>query len=96
MSVIISSVITEKSMDMASKGKFTFKVVKTATKPEIKRAVEEKFKVNVVSVATLIVKGKEKRTGSKRLVNRTSSWKKAIAALKTGQTISIFDVGGQK
>lgn len=94
MSVIISPVITEKSMDMAQNGKFTFKVAKDANKGDVKRAVEEKFKVKVISVATQVVKGKEKRSGAKRLINRTPSWKKATVSLESGQKIDLFDVGG--
>jgi large subunit ribosomal protein L23 len=95
MNVIISPVITEKSMNEAAKGKFTFKVAKQAEKDQIRGVIERRFKVNVISIATLIVKGKVKRTGQKRMIDRTSDYKKAIVTLKAGQKIDLFEVGGQ-
>ena len=58
--IIIAPVITEKSMAARSANVYTFKVAKTASKDEIKRAVEEAFKVKVVSVNTLNTKSKRK------------------------------------
>ncbi|MBR6504947.1 MAG: 50S ribosomal protein L23, partial [Clostridia bacterium] len=61
--IIIKPIITEKSsMDM-QEGKYTFKVNKKATKPEIAKAVEKLFEVKVLKVNTINVKGKEKRVG---------------------------------
>ena len=73
--IIIKPVITEKSMDGLQAGKYTFKVAKDATKPEIKKAVEKLFGVEVDKVTTMNVKGKMKRLG--RYEGMTSSWKKA-------------------
>ena len=56
---------------------------------DIKRAVEEIFKVKVVGVNTMRVKGKEKRMG--RSVGKTSDWKKAIVELAAGDTIEVFE-----
>lgn len=95
-SVILAPLITEKSMSEAAKGKFTFKVAEASQKEQIKKAIEEKFKVNVVKVSTINVKGKKKRAGTKRTEITTSSWKKAIVKLKSGQKIGLFEVGGQK
>lgn len=94
-SIIISPLISEKSMGGADKGKFTFKVEKTADKGKIRRQVEDKFKVNVVSVRTMIMKGKSRRFGAKRNETALSSWKKAIVQLKTGEKINMFDTSGQ-
>lgn len=90
--IIISPLISEKSMNDVNLGKFTFKVFKKADKNQIKKEVENKFKVNVLSIATVTVKGKKRRVGAKRTEVALSSWKKAIVKLKTGQKIDLFDV----
>lgn len=94
--IIISPIISEKSMDEVAKTKFTFKVNKNAGKKEIKRAVEEKFKVNVIKIKTLNMKGKTKRFGQKRIESKTSGFKKAIVVLKPGQEIDLFEAGTAK
>jgi len=82
--IIIKPIITEKSsMDM-QEGKYTFKVNKKATKPEIAKAVEKLFEVKVLKVNTINVKGKEKRVGVHQ--GRTSDWKKAIVIIDTNPT----------
>jgi len=88
--VIIKPVITERSMDLVSKGKFTFHVAKEASKPNIKKAVEELFKVTVLDVTTSNVKGKKKRFGARRTEIVKPSWKKAIVRLSEGQKIELF------
>jgi len=95
MSILISPVITEKSMSNAGKGKYTFKVVDGADKLSIKKEVEKRFNVNVLAVTTVVVKGKIKRSGKKRMQKRTSNWKKAVVALKAGQKIDLFELGGK-
>ncbi len=95
-SIILSPIITEQSTKNTAYGKFAFKVAKNADKKMIKKAIEGAFKVNVTKVATSIVKGKTIRTGARRTEVAKAPFKKAIVALKKGQTISLFDVGGQK
>ena len=95
MNVILGPVITEKSMKDANLGKFTFKVSKKADKNQIKKAVEGKFKVNVVDVATIIVKPKQKTSFQRHIVT-TPSWKKAIVKVLKDQKIALFDLGGKK
>lgn len=90
--IIIKPIITEKSMDQVSLGKFTFEVGKEANKKSIKKAIEEKFKVHVVNLSTLTVKGKKIKAGRKRTEVARSSWKKAIIKLKTGEKIELFDI----
>ena len=80
--IILKPVITERSMDNLQIGKYTFKVAKNATKPEIKKAVEKLFGVEVAKVTTINVKGKLKRVG--RYQGMTPSWKKAIVTLTEG------------
>ena len=87
--IIISPIITEASMQGIADKKYTFEVAKNANKIEIKKAVEEIFKVKVVDVNTVRVKGKEKRMG--RSVGRTSDYKKAIVQLAEGDSIEIFE-----
>jgi len=87
--IIIKPVVTEKSIGLMENNKYVFKVALSANKIEIKKAVEEIFKVKVVDVNTVRVKGKEKRMG--RSVGRTSDYKKAIVQLAEGDSIEIFE-----
>lgn len=88
--IIIKPIITEASMDMMADKKYVFKVQKSATKPEIAKAVEEMFKVDVASVNTINMKKKPKRLGVH--AGYTSNWKKAIVTLKAdSKTIEFFD-----
>ncbi|KTC65208.1 50S ribosomal protein L23 (plasmid) [Legionella adelaidensis] len=79
---------SEKSTVMADKFKqFTFKVLKTATKNEIKLAVEQMFNVKVKNVSVVTVKGKTKRF--KQLSGKRSDWKKAFVSLQPGYDIDF-------
>ena len=89
--VLKRPIITEKSFQETTKGFYTFEVDRRVTKSQIKKAVEEHFKVQVVSVKTLNYKGKKRRFGKKRLEVQTSAFKKALVKLKEGQRIEIFD-----
>ena len=91
--VIQKPLITEKSMGIAKNGKFSFLVAKDADKDMIKKAVENQFKVNVVSVETTVQKGKTKRVGMRRMEKILTPVKKAIVTLKEGQKIDMFDLG---
>jgi large subunit ribosomal protein L23 len=84
---IIAPVITEKSTMLSEHNKVVFQVAKDATKDEIASAVEELFKVRVVKVNTLNVKGKTKRFRGH--LGRRSDIKKAVVTLQEGQTIDI-------
>ncbi|MGR9105549.1 MAG: 50S ribosomal protein L23 [Gammaproteobacteria bacterium] len=86
--VIKSPVISEKSTAAAeSSNSFVFKVQKRATKPEIKRAVEVMFNVEVEAVRVANFKGKTKRFG--RMIGKRSDWKKAYVRLKPGHDIDF-------
>ena len=88
--VIIRPIITEASMERLGNKVYTFEVEKSASKPEIKKAVEELFKVVVESVNTIVMKSKPKRVGYH--MGSTSEWKKAIVKLKAdSKTIEFFD-----
>jgi large subunit ribosomal protein L23 len=93
MQVILAPQISEKSTFVADKyGQVVFKVVTTATKPEIKAAVELLFKVDVEDVKVANVKGKVKHFG--RLAGRRKDWKKAYVCLKSGQEINFAAIEG--
>ena len=91
MNSIIRPVITEKSMQDAAKSKFTFFVATHADKTKIKKDIEERFNVTVLSVTTTIVKGKSLRAGKRRTEIKRSPMKKAAVLLKEGQKIGLFE-----
>jgi large subunit ribosomal protein L23 len=84
---ILSPVITEKSTRTSEYNQVTFRVPLTATKPDIKAAVEALFEVKVEKVNTLRVKGKVKIFRGRP--GRRSDWKKAIVTLVEGQSIDV-------
>ena len=85
--IITSPIVTEKSTALSEHNKVTLTVALDATKPEIKKAVEELFKVKVKSVNTLRLKGKTKRF--KGIFGQRSDRKKAIVTLAEGHSIDI-------
>ena len=93
--VIIAPIITEKSMQDAALGKFTFKVAIEANKPFIKEAIEKKFKVKVLKTYVSLVKGRTVRRGIRREEFVKSAWKKATVRLPKDQKIALFDTAGQ-
>ncbi len=88
--VVMRPLISEKSYASMGAGKYVFRVRVSANKTEIKRAIQSHFKVDVVSVNTQRVQGKERRRG--RFRGFTSDWKKATITLKSGQKIeNLFE-----
>ncbi len=86
--IIIAPVITEKSSSLNEKGNvYIFKVIKKANKNQIKKAIEEAFKVDVVKLNTSITKPKDKRVG--KYTGQRKTYKKAIITLKEGQSIEL-------
>lgn len=90
--IIIRPIITEKTNRLMSLNKYTFEVLPQANKIEIRKAVEEVFKVKVACVNTIKVRSKPKRMG--RFFGRSRSWKKAIVTLRAGEHIEFFDGAG--
>ena len=102
-SIIKRPLLTEKSSRLRETGgnavapaegesyaqKVVFEVARDANKVEVRRAVEQLFKVTVTDVRTLVVRGKEKRVG--RFAGRRPSWKKAFVTLKAGDNIEFFE-----
>jgi len=85
--VIRAPLVTEKSTMVSESNQIMFKVAMSATKQDIKEAVERLFNVRVVAVNTLIRKGKNKRF--RGVKGQQSDFKKAIVTLDEGQTIDI-------
>jgi len=90
MNVLLAPRITEKSVASAeTNNAYVFKVIKDATKPEIKKAIELMFEVKVAGVRTSTVKGKTKRSGVH--FGKRASWKKAVVTLGQGESIELMD-----
>lgn len=88
--IVLSPIVTERSMDVMEDNKYTFRVAKNANKTEIKSAVEAIFGVQVKNVNTINMLGKTKRVGNK--IGKRSDWKKAIVTLAEGsKTIEFFE-----
>ncbi len=87
--VLRRPVVTEKNTTAVGRNKYTFEVATNANKIQIKSAVEKAFNVKVVSVNTMCVPGKMRRTGRQR--GMTPSWKKAIVTLEPGNKIELFE-----
>ena len=91
--VVYGPVITERSYALHQQGRFTFRVARDASKPEIARALEEQYEaqgVKIGSVNTINVSGKRKRLGGRGPLGRTSDWKKAVVTLKEGKLEGLF------
>ena len=85
--IIKTLVRTEKGTILEPERKYLFQVTKNSNKIEIKKAVEEIYKVKVQDVNTSIVRGKLKRV--RQELGSTTPWKKAIVTLKEGQKIEV-------
>ena len=89
--VLLSPHVSEKSaMSAELDGRHTFKVAPTATKLDVRRAVEKLFDVRVISVQIINVKGKTKRFGAS--VGKRSDWKKATVRLADGQDLDFVGI----
>ena len=87
--IILAPHITEKATLLSENNAVVFKVADTATKPQIKDAVEALFDVKVTGVNTIVTKGKSKRWKGKPY--KRSDFKKAIVTLAEGQSIDITE-----
>ncbi len=91
MIILRRPIITEKSMRLAKIGIYTFEVDKNAIKPQVAKAVAEKFNVKVVSVKIINVKGKVKSQRATRKTYKQQDMKKALVQVGKGQAIAIFE-----
>ena len=87
LDTIISPNLTEKSTSLSEFNKVVFKVNKKANKKLIKKSIEKIYKVNVIKINTVNIKGKEKIVKNRKAYK--SGYKKAIITLKKGQTIDL-------
>lgn len=88
--IIVKPIVTERSMDAMTEGKYTFVVDKRANKTEIKNALEKIFGVKVQKVNTMNMMGKVKRQG--KFTGKRSDWKKAIVKLSAdSKGIEFFE-----
>ena len=88
--ILVGPLLTEKGAALKeNENKVLFRVAKHANKIEIKKAVEEIFKVKVDRVSTINCKGKNKRMG--KYEGKRPDWKKAIVTLKEGEKLEIIE-----
>ena len=86
---LVRPLVTEKSTNgLGTDHTYAFEVAITATKPQIKRAIEDFYGVEVDVVRTSIMRGKLKRFG--RHIGKRSNWKKAFVTLAVGQSLNLF------
>ena len=89
MNILLAPIVSEKSSRLADASRqFVFKVMKDASKPEVKRAVELMFDVKVDNVQIANMRGKVKAHG--RSIGRRSDWKKAYVTLSEGHDIDFM------
>lgn len=93
ISIIKRPILTEKITALQERRQYAFEVDPDANKIDVARAVEKKFKVKVLSVRTIRVKGKHKTqlTRGGRFEGRTRTWKKALVTLKEGDKIDYLE-----
>lgn len=91
MIILRKPIITEKSMKLTGTNLYTFMVDREATKPQIAKAVANQFKVDVIKVKTINVKGEIKMQRRVRKSYQTAGFKKALVQLKKGQKIAMFE-----
>ena len=84
---IVSPAVTEKATSLSEFNKMVFKVHKGASKKSIKKSIEKIFKVNVIKINTINLKGKTKLVKGKK--TSSPGYKKAIVTLKKGQSIDL-------
>ena len=87
--VLLRPVLSEKAVSEIENGKYAFFVHPDASRTQVKEAVESVFKVDVIKINILNVRGKEKRMG--RYVGRTAARRKALVTLAAGQRIQQLD-----
>ena len=87
LDTIVSPTITEKATSLSEFNKMVFKVHKGASKNSIKKSIEKIFKVNVIKINTINLRGKTKLVRGKK--SSRPGYKKAIVTLKKGQSIDL-------
>ena len=90
LDTIISPIVTEKSTSLSEFNKIVFRVHKGSNKSSIKKSIEKIFKVNVIKINSIKLKGKIKMVKNKKASK--PGYKKAIVTLKKGQSIDLATV----
>ena len=90
--VILEPIVSEKSYGLLEQNVYTFKVHPSASKPEIRDAVQSIFGVRVLKVNTLNRKGKRKRNRKNFTFGSRPDTKRALVTLAEGDSIELFDV----
>ena len=90
--VIVKPVVSEKSYTLLEENVYTFEVAKSASKPEIRDAVESIFDVKVLKVNTLNRDGKRKRNRRRPTFGKRPDVKRAYITLAEGDSIELFEV----
>ncbi len=91
--ILRQGIVTERTVKLQERNQYTFKVALRANKIDVRRAVEQIFKVKVISVNTMRMPGKPKmirRKGSAPRPVEPREWKKAIVTIAAGQTIDAL------
>ena len=86
--VLVAPHVTERSRSLSGNGQYTFRIVKTATKRQVKDSVEKMYGVHVNKVNILAQRNKKRRRGATIGIKR--GYKKAVVGLREGETIDIF------
>jgi len=90
--ILLKPIITEKSLRLVGEeNKYSFKVTRKATKKQVKKAIEELYKVKVLEVNIVKLPGKSRRSLKTRKEFKSASWKKAVVKLAEGQKIDVFE-----
>ncbi len=91
--IIARPILTEKITALQDRRQYAFEVAEKANKIEIAQAIEKRFRVTVLNVRTMLVKGKKKTqlTRGGRFQGRTRLWKKALVTLKEGDKIDYLE-----
>ena len=89
--IIVRPLETEKAYALRSQQKYVFVVHMDANKLEIKRAVEEIYRVDVERVRTMVMAGKMNKMRGRRVVHRLAPWKKAVVTLAAGERIEALE-----
>ena len=90
--VVLAPIVSEKSYELLESNVYTFRVHPTASKPEIKDAIETLFDVTVLKVNTMNRKGKRRRNRRSPTFGRKPDTKRALVTLAEGDEIELFDV----
>jgi large subunit ribosomal protein L23 len=90
--VLKRPLLSEKSSLLADKGQYVFEVIPSANKIEIRKAIEDRYRVGVTSVRTVTIRPKQKVQLTRRgyVLGKTATRKKAIISLKPGQKIDVI------